>query len=152
MIASPTITAAQHRHTAVYGQHPDSDRGRQLRRWRGLQPRSPFVGTLRSQAFDQAADPMVHQYNFNIQYQVTDTLVLETSYSGLLGRDLSSMFINVNQLPFSAALAGEKQTGRPAISEHQRDGDPGVLEREQQLQLIQFPRRQALLQADLPCW
>ena len=58
---------------------------------------------------------MVHQYNFNIQYQLTDSLVLEASYSGLLGRDLSSMFINVNQLPFSAALAGKEQAGRPAV-------------------------------------
>ena len=57
---------------------------------------------------------MVHQYNFDIQYQVTESLVLETSYSGLLGRDLSSMFINVNQLPFSAAIEGKnKQADRP---------------------------------------
>src|SRR5204862_386894 len=70
--------------------------------------------TIRSQAFDQAADPMVHQYNFNIQYQLTDSLTLSASYSGLLGRDLSSMFINVNQLPFSAALQGlNKQADRP---------------------------------------
>ena len=26
-------------------------------------------------AIDQAADPMVHQYNFNIQYQVSESLV-----------------------------------------------------------------------------
>src|SRR5437762_12437826 len=57
---------------------------------------------------------MVHQYNFNIQYEVNDSLVLETSYSGLLGRDLSSMFINVNQLPFSAAIQNNnKQANRP---------------------------------------
>ena len=80
----------------------------------GFTASSPFVGTLRTQAFDQAADPMVHQYNFNIQYQLTESLVLETSYSGLLGRDLSSMFINVNQLPFSAAIAGKNtQANRP---------------------------------------
>jgi hypothetical protein len=80
----------------------------------GFTPSAPFVGTIRSQAFDQAADPMVHQYNFNIQYQLTESLLLETSYSGLLGRDLSSMFINVNQLPFSAALAGKNtQANRP---------------------------------------
>src|SRR5205823_9320510 len=36
----------------------------------GFTPARPFVGTLRSQAFDAAADPMVHQYNFNIQYEV----------------------------------------------------------------------------------
>ena len=80
----------------------------------GFTAANPFVGTLRSQAFNSAADPMVHQYNFNIQYQLTGSLVLETSYSGLLGRDLSSMFINENQLPFSAALQGRNtQANRP---------------------------------------
>src|SRR5262249_46078180 len=73
-----------------------------------------FVGTLRTQAFDQAADPLVHQYNFNIQYQLTDSWLLSVAYSGLLGRDLSSMFINVNQLPFSAAIEGKnRQADRP---------------------------------------
>ena len=33
-------------------------------------PANPFVGTIRSQGFHDARDPMVHQYNFNIQYQV----------------------------------------------------------------------------------
>lgn len=80
----------------------------------GFTAAKPFVGTLRSQAFNSAADPMVHQYNFNIQYQLTGSLLLETSYSGLLGRDLSSMFINENQLPFSAALNGlNTQANRP---------------------------------------
>jgi hypothetical protein len=80
----------------------------------GFTAANPFVGTIRTQAFDQAADPLAHQFNFNIQYQLTDSFTLETSYSGLLGRDLSSMFINVNQLPFSAALSGKnKQADRP---------------------------------------
>jgi len=80
----------------------------------GFSPSLPFVGTLRSQGFDQAADPMVHQFNFNIEYQLTDSWLLATSYSGLLGRDLSSMFINENQLPFSAALSGKNtQANRP---------------------------------------
>jgi len=35
------------------------------------------VGTIRSQAFDQAADPMVHQYNFNIKYQLTEAILVE---------------------------------------------------------------------------
>lgn len=80
----------------------------------GFTPKLPFVGSFRTQVFDAAADPMVHQYNFDIQYQLSDTLVIETSYSGLLGRDLSSMFVNVNQLPFSAALqARATQADRP---------------------------------------
>jgi hypothetical protein len=80
----------------------------------GFTAANPFVGTIRTQGFDQAADPYVHQYNFNIQYQFTDSLLVEASYSGLLGRDLSSMFINVNQLPFEAAISGKnKQADRP---------------------------------------
>ncbi len=80
----------------------------------GFTADKPFVGTLRTQGFHAAADPMVHQYNFNIQYQLTDSLLLETSYSGLLGRDLSTGFINVNQLPFSAAIEGHNtQADRP---------------------------------------
>lgn len=80
----------------------------------GFTPSLPFVGSFRTQAFDQAADPLAHQYSFNIQYQLTGTLLVETSYSGLLGRDLSSMFVNVNQLPFAAALSGKNtQADRP---------------------------------------
>ena len=80
----------------------------------GFTPTSPYVGTIRSQGFNSASDPMVHQYNFNIEYQLTDSWLLATSYSGLNGRDLSSMFINVNQLPFSAALSGQNtQVYRP---------------------------------------
>ena len=80
----------------------------------GFTPALPYVGTLRSQGFNQAADPMVHQYNFNIEYQLTGSWLLATSYSGLQGRDLSSMFINENQLPFSAALSGKNtQANRP---------------------------------------
>lgn len=80
----------------------------------GFTAARPFVGTLRSQGFDSADDPMVHQYNFNIQYQLTETLQLQTSYSGLLGRDLSSMFINMNQIPFEQALVGRNlQANRP---------------------------------------
>ena len=76
---------------------------------------NPFVGTIRSQAFDQARDPMLHQYNFNIQYQLTESLLLETSYSGVLGRDLSSMFINENQIPVRGGAAGQEQAGQPAV-------------------------------------
>ena len=80
----------------------------------GFTARNPFVGTIRTAGFNSAADPLVHQYNFNIQYQLSNSLQLEASYSGLRGHDLSSMFINVNQLPFSAALQGKNlQANRP---------------------------------------
>ncbi len=57
---------------------------------------------------------MLYQGNFDIQYQVTASWLLETSYSLALGHDLSSLFINVNQIPFSQALLGlNKQANRP---------------------------------------
>ena len=135
----------QYRQAAVHDQHSDSDRAASAS-LAGFTAANPFVGTLRSQAFDQAADPMVHQYNFNIQYQLTDSLVLETSYSGLLGRDLSSMFINVNQLPFSAAIAGKnKQANRP-FPNINGTVIPVFSNGDQQLQCGQFPHRKALLE------
>ncbi len=80
----------------------------------GFSAAKPFVGTIRSQGFHDARDPMLHQFNFDIQYQASGSLLLETSYSGALGRDLSSLFINENQLPFSAAIQGtNKQANRP---------------------------------------
>jgi hypothetical protein len=75
---------------------------------------NPFVGTIRSAGFHDSRDPMLYQGNFDIQYQVTGSLLLEASYSGALGRDLSSLFINENQIPFSQALLGNnKQANRP---------------------------------------
>jgi hypothetical protein len=75
---------------------------------------NPFVGTIRSAGFHDSRDPMLYQGNFDIQYQVTGSLLLEASYSGALGRDLSSLFINENQIPFSMALQGlTKQANRP---------------------------------------
>ena len=75
---------------------------------------APYVGTIRSAGFHDVRDPMLHQFSFDIQYQLTASLLLETSYSGAIGRDLSSLFINRNQIPFSQALAGNnKQANRP---------------------------------------
>lgn len=75
---------------------------------------NPFVGTIRSAGFHDSRDPMLHQFNFDIQYQLTSTILFETSYSGAIGRDLSSLFINKNQIPFAQALTGaNKQANRP---------------------------------------
>jgi hypothetical protein len=80
----------------------------------GFTASNPYVTTLRTAGFKSAADPMVYQYNFNIEYQLSDSLLLEASYSGLRGHDLSSDFINVNQLPFASALQGTNvQADRP---------------------------------------
>src|SRR5215467_6531106 len=57
---------------------------------------------------------MLYQFNLDFQYQATSSLLLEASYSGALGHDLSSLFINVNQIPFAQALQGlNKQANRP---------------------------------------
>jgi hypothetical protein len=75
---------------------------------------NPYVGTIRSQGFHDARDPMLYQFNLDLQYQATPTILLEASYSGALGHDLSSLFINENQIPFSQALQGlNKQAYRP---------------------------------------
>jgi hypothetical protein len=75
---------------------------------------NPYVGTIRSQGFHDARDPMLYQFNFDFQYQATPTLLLEASYSGALGHDLSSLFMNVNQIPFDQALKGlNRQANRP---------------------------------------
>lgn len=75
---------------------------------------NPFVGTIRTAGFHQSRDPMLHQFNFDVQFQLTKSILLEASYSGALGRDLSSLFINQNQIPFSQALVGNnRQAFRP---------------------------------------
>jgi hypothetical protein len=75
---------------------------------------NPFVGTIRSQGFHDARDPMLYQMNIDIQYEPVSTLLLDVSYSAALGHDLSSLFINENQIPFQQAIQGlNKQANRP---------------------------------------
>ncbi|MGP8246841.1 MAG: TonB-dependent receptor [Bryobacteraceae bacterium] len=77
-------------------------------------PTNPYSGSFRTQSFNNARDPMLHQWNFDLQYQATASLVLEASYSGALGRDLCTLFLNENQIPFSQALEGlTSQASRP---------------------------------------
>ena len=77
-------------------------------------PGSPYVGSFRTQAFNSAEDPMLQQWNFDVQYQATNTLLFEVSYSGAHGRDLATLFLNENQVTFAQALAGQnKQVNRP---------------------------------------
>ena len=75
---------------------------------------APYVGTIRSAGFHDVRDPMLHQYNFDVQFELTRSVLLEGSYSGALGRDLSSLFLNKNQIPFAQAVSGNnKQANRP---------------------------------------
>lgn len=67
---------------------------------------SPLTRTIRTQGFHDARFPMLQQYNFSIQFQPAEALLIETSYQGASGRDLATLFINVNQVPFAYALDG----------------------------------------------
>jgi Carboxypeptidase regulatory-like domain/TonB dependent receptor len=80
----------------------------------GFTVASPLARTIRSQGFHDARFPMLHQFNFSIQFQPRESLLLETSYQGAIGRDLATLFINENQVPFSYALQGRNtQQFRP---------------------------------------
>ncbi len=75
---------------------------------------SPLTRTIRSQGFHDARFPRLEQYNFSLQFQPSEALLIETSYQGARGRDLASLFINVNQVPFEYALNGRNiQSQRP---------------------------------------
>ncbi len=80
----------------------------------GFTPANPYGIQIKTQSLDHALMPMLTQYNLDLQYQATNSLLLEASYSGALGRDLASLFINENQVPFSYALNGTNtQVNRP---------------------------------------
>jgi hypothetical protein len=74
----------------------------------------PLTRTIRTQGFHDARMPMLQQFNFSIQFQPAEAWLVETSYQGARGRDLSSLFINQNQVPFEYALDGRNtQANRP---------------------------------------
>lgn len=75
----------------------------------GFTAESPLTRTIRTQGFNDARFPKLHQYNFSIQFQPLESLLIETSYQGAQGRDLASLFINRNQVPFEYALDGRNQ-------------------------------------------
>ncbi|MBI2687723.1 MAG: TonB-dependent receptor [Acidobacteria bacterium] len=72
----------------------------------GYSATSPLTRTIRSQGFHDARFPKLEQYNFSIQFQPAEAWLIETSYQGARGRDLATLFINVNQVPFEYALDG----------------------------------------------
>jgi hypothetical protein len=80
----------------------------------GYSAEAPLTRTIRTQAFHDARFPMLHQYNFSIQFQPWESWLIETSYQGAAGRDLATLFINRNQVPFEYALDGRNlQRFRP---------------------------------------
>ncbi len=80
----------------------------------GFTPQRPITRTIRTQGFNDARMPTLQQFNFSIQFQPAEAWLLETSYQGARGRNLSSLFINRNQVPFEYALEGRNtQINRP---------------------------------------
>jgi hypothetical protein len=80
----------------------------------GFSAAKPLGSSFRTQAFNHAGNPMLQQYNLDLQYQLTNKTVVEVSYSGAKGSDLATLFQDQNQIPFSQALAGlNKQANRP---------------------------------------
>jgi hypothetical protein len=80
----------------------------------GFTPTSPYSIEIKTQSLNHALMPRLYQYNLDIQYQITNSTLFDISYSGALGRDQASLFIDGNQVPFSAAIAGtNKQVNRP---------------------------------------
>ncbi|MEK7403530.1 MAG: TonB-dependent receptor [Acidobacteriota bacterium] len=72
----------------------------------GFSAERPLSRTIRTQGLHDARFPMLHQYNLSIQFQPWEALLIETSYQGAIGRDLATLFINKNQVPFEYALDG----------------------------------------------
>jgi len=80
----------------------------------GFTPTKPYSVEIKTQSLNNALMPKLYQYNLDLQYQITNSTLIEAAYSGALGRNQSSLFIDGNQVPFSAALAGQnKQVNRP---------------------------------------
>jgi Carboxypeptidase regulatory-like domain/TonB dependent receptor len=80
---------------------------------KGFTPQSPLSFTGRTPEFHNSPDPYVSQWNFSVQRELTQNLLLEVAYSGLKGTKLISRR-NLNQIPIGAALAGANlQANRP---------------------------------------
>lgn len=80
----------------------------------GFSATNPLGTSFRTQSFNHALNPMLQQYNLDFQYQLSNRIVLEASYSGAKGTDLATLFEDQNQIPFAQALAGgNTQAQRP---------------------------------------
>jgi hypothetical protein len=74
----------------------------------------PFVRTIRTQKFDGAKYPLLHQMNLSFQFEPRANWLLEASFSASRGRDLATSFLHSNQVPFQYALDGRNiQRFRP---------------------------------------
>jgi hypothetical protein len=74
----------------------------------------PFVRTIRTQKFDGAKFPLLHQANLSVQFEPKPEWLLEMTLSTSRGRDLATAFLHSNQVPFEFALDGRNtQAFRP---------------------------------------
>ncbi|MFN7925435.1 MAG: TonB-dependent receptor [Bryobacteraceae bacterium] len=74
----------------------------------------PFVRTIRTQIFNGAKFPLLHQANVSFQWEPKANWLLETTLSTSRGRDLATAFLHSNQVPFEYALDGRNiQRFRP---------------------------------------
>ncbi len=77
-------------------------------------PQRPFVRTIRTQLFDHARFPVLHQFNLSFQYEPVPNWLFEVNLTGSRGRDLATAFLHFNQVPFEYALEGRnRQVDRP---------------------------------------
>jgi hypothetical protein len=72
----------------------------------GFTAANPYNIQIKTQSLLHGLMPRLMQYNLDLQYQLTRTLLLEASYSGSKGDHFASGNIDENQIPFSAALNG----------------------------------------------
>jgi hypothetical protein len=80
---------------------------------KGYSAQNPLSYTGRTPDFRNSPDPYVSQWNFSLQRELSQNMLLEVSYSGLKGTKLISRR-NLNQIPMASALAGGNlQTNRP---------------------------------------
>ncbi len=74
----------------------------------------PFVRTIRTQVFNGAKFPLLHQANVSFQFEPKPSWLMEMTLSTSRGRDLATSFLHSNQVPFGYALDGRNvQRFRP---------------------------------------
>jgi hypothetical protein len=80
----------------------------------GFTAAKPYNVQIKTQSLLDGLMPQLQQYNLDLQYQLSRTLLVEASYSGAKGNHFTSGNIDKNQAPISAALNGTAtQANRP---------------------------------------
>ncbi len=80
----------------------------------GFTAAKPYNVQIKTQSLQDGLMPRLQQYNLDLQYQLSRTLLVEASYSGAKGTHFTSGNIDKNQAPFSSALNNTNtQANRP---------------------------------------